>query len=97
MANRAKRTNMYNHAHQVKVNKWKKKVLWCTGQIDICQSKIDKYTEMVRNETNPESIRILTDGGILYYEDRKKLLIQELGDLTGKFPRRKIVKNRKAV
>lgn len=97
MANRAKRTNMYNHAHQVKVNKWKKKILWYKGKIDICQSKIDKYTEMIHNETNPESIRILTDGGISYYENRKKQLMRERGDLIRSIPHRKVVKNKKAV
>lgn len=97
MANRAKRTNMYNHAHQVKVNKWKKKILWYKGKIDICQSKIDRYTEMVLNENNPENIRTFAHNKVSYYRKQKEQFIQERTDLIRSIPRRKVVKNKKAV
>lgn len=96
MANRAKRTNMYNHAHQVKVNKWKKKILWYKGKIDICQSKIQEYDRKIKNESDPELVHNL----LVWQSDcesYKKQLFRERSDLIRSIPRRKVVKNRKAV
>lgn len=91
MANRAKRTNMYNHAFQMNANKWKKKILWYKGKIDICQSKINAYNRMLETETDPHLISAITKTKTMY-ENNKNKYIEERSNLVKNMPKRKKVR-----